>query len=98
MTQMEAAPGHDTGIIATTPGLAHNTQVPHTGVIAFNPVATHHINPTTDHPHTEVPHPTTLEIKVDLTHVHPTNHPGEMCTSCTPADHKANHITRGTSG
>ena len=73
MTHIEATPGHDTGIIATTPEVIH---VPHAEIIAINPAMTHHIDPTTDHPHTEVPQPTAPEIKVDPTHIHPTNPPG----------------------
>ena len=51
MTHIEATPGHDTGIIATSPGVAHNAQVPHTWVTAIYPATTHHIDPTADHPH-----------------------------------------------
>ena len=98
MTHIEAAPGHNTGIIATTPEVAHNAHTPHTGITAINPAMTHHINPTADHPHTEVPQPTTHEIKVDPIHVHPTNPAREICTSHIhiPADHKANYTTRRT--
>ena len=42
---IEAIPGHDKGIIVTTPGVAHNAPVPHTGVIAIDPTITHHIGP-----------------------------------------------------
>ena len=98
MTHIEATPGHNTGIIATTPEVAHNAHIPHTETTAIDPAVTHHTDPTTDHPHTEVPHPTTPEIEVDPPHVHPTNPPGEICTSLIhiPADHAANHTTRRT--
>ena len=98
MTHIEAIPGHDIGMIATTPRVAHYTQVPHTGVIAINPTVTHHINPNADHKCTEVPHHTTPEIKVDHIHVHSTKPQEKICIghTHTPAYHKANHITRGT--
>ena len=59
---------------------------------------THNTDPTTDHPHTEVPQPITHEIKVDPVHVHPKNPPGEICTGHIhiPADHKANYTTGRT--
>ena len=63
MTHIEAAPGHDTQIIATTPGLTHNTRLPHTAVTVIDPAVTHHTDPITDHPHTEVPHHTTQRLK-----------------------------------
>ena len=93
MTHIKAAPGHDAGIITTTPGVAHNAQVPHTGVITIDPTTTHHINSITDQAH-----PTTPEIEVDHIHIHPTNPQDEICIghTCIPADHEANHITRGT--
>ena len=96
MTHIEAAPGHDTGIIATTPEVAHGTHAPHTEITAINPTATHCINPTTDHLHTEVPQPTTPEMEANPIHVHPTHPPGEIHTGHIhiPADHKANHTTR----
>ena len=75
MAHIVATPGQGIGIIATTPGVVHDAQVPHTKVTAINPTATHHINCTADHPHTEVPHHTIPEIKVDPTHIHPTNPP-----------------------
>ena len=98
MTQIEAIPGHDIGIIATTPGIAHDPEVPHTGVIVINPTATHHINLTADHLHTEVPHHTTLEIKVNHIHIHPTKPQDEIHIghTHTPADHEANYTIRGT--
>ena len=74
MTHMEAAPGYDTKIVAITPGVAHDAQVPHTGVTAIDPTATHHMNPTADHMHTDIPHPTTPEINIDHIHIHSTNH------------------------
>ena len=98
MTHIEAMPGHDTGIIATSPGVAHDTPVPYTGVTTIDPAGTHHIDPTTDHSHAEVHHPTTPEIEADPAHIHPTNPPVEIHIGHThiPADHKANHITRRT--
>ena len=100
MIHIEAAPGHDTGIITTTPDIAHDAHVPHTGIKAINSTVTHHNDPTTDHPHAEVPHPTTQEITVDPPHVHPTNPPGEICTCCIhiPADYTAHYTTRRTPG
>ena len=59
MIHIEAIPGYDIGIIATTPGVAHDAQVSDTGVIAINPTMKHHINPTAYHPHTEAHHHTT---------------------------------------
>ena len=58
----------------------------------------HHIIPTADHLHTEAHHHTTPETEVTHIHIHPTNpqdgiHIGH---THTPADHEANHITRGT--
>ena len=98
MTHIEAIQGHNIEIIATTPGVAHDAQVPHTWVIAINPATTHHINPTTDHPCTKVPHHTTPEFKVNHIHIHPTKPQDKICIghTCTPADHEANHITRET--
>ena len=98
MTYIESNPGHDTGIIATTPEVAYDAHVPHTKNTAIDPTVTHHIDPTTHHPHTEVPQPTTPEIEVDPTHVHPTNSSGEICTGGIhiPADHKPNHTKRRT--
>ena len=98
MTHVEAAPGHDTGIITTTPGVAHDADIPHTEITAIDPTMTNHTNPTTDHPHTENLQPTTPEIEADPTHIHLTNLPGEICAGNIPipADHKANHTTRRT--
>ena len=98
MTHTEAAPGHDTGIIAATPGVAHNTHAPHIEITVTNATMTYHIDPTTDHPHTEVPQPTTPEIEVDPAHIPSANPPGEICTHHIhiPADHKATHTTRRT--
>ena len=59
MIHIEATPGHDTGIITTTPGVTPDAHIPHTEITAINPAVTHHIDPTADHPHTEVPQPTT---------------------------------------
>ena len=98
MTHTEATSGHDIGIIATTLEVAHNAYAPHTEITAINHAMTHHTNPTADHPYIEIPQPTTPEIEVDSIHVHPTNHPGEICTGHIhiPADHKANHTSRRT--
>ena len=98
MIHIEAIPGHNIGIIVTTPGVAHNAQVPQTEIIAINPAITHHIDPTTDHLHTEAHHHTTPETKVTHIHVHPTNPQDEIhiANTHTPADHEANHITRRT--
>ena len=98
MIHIKATPGHDTVITATTPEVAHDAHAPHTEITAIDPATTHHINSTADHPHTEVPQPTTPEIKVDPAHIHSTNPPGEICTGHIhiPADHKATHTTRGT--
>ena len=97
MIHIEAIPYHIIGIIATTPEVAHNAQIPHTGSIAINPAVTHHINPTTDHPHTEAHH-TTAEIEAIHIHVHPTNPQDEIHIghTYTPVDHEGNHITRRT--
>ena len=95
MIKIGAIPGHDILIIATIPGVAHNVQVPHTGVIAINPAMTQHINPTADHPCTEAHPHTTPETKVTHVCVHPTN-PQEKIHighTWTPVDHEANHIT-----
>ena len=92
---IEAAPDHDIGIITTTTGVAHNTQIPHTGVIAIDPTMTHHMDHTIDHPCTEGYH-TTPGTKVNCVHVCPTNPQDKIHIghTHTPADHKANHITR----
>ena len=39
MIHTEAIPGHDIGIIATSPEVAHNTHAPHTEITAINPAA-----------------------------------------------------------
>ena len=78
MIHIEAVPGHDIGIITTTPGVAQDSQFPHTVVIAIDPTVTHHINPTADHLHTEAHHHTTPEREVAHTHVHPTNPQDEI--------------------
>ena len=97
MIYIEAVPGHDTGIIATTPEVAHNTKVPHTGVIVINPAMIHHINHTADHQCTETHH-TTAETEGTCVHIHPTNPQDEIHIghTHTPADCEANHITRRT--
>ena len=98
MTHIQTTPDHDTGIIATILEVVHNAHIPHTEITAIDPTAAHHINLTADHPCTEVPHPTTLEITIYCSHVHPTNPPGVICTGHIhiPADHAANHMTRRT--
>ena len=95
MTHIEVTPGHDTGIITTTPEVAC---APHTEITAIDPTATYHIAPTTDHSHTEVPQPTTPKLEVDSIHILPTNPPGEICIGHIhiPADHEANNTTRRT--
>ena len=96
MIHIEAVPDHDIRIIATTTGVAHDAQVPHTGVIAINSTMTHHIDHTMDHPHTE-PH-TTPEIEAAHIRIHPKNPDDKIyiCHTRTPVDHEANHITRRT--
>ena len=98
MIHIEAIPDHNTGIIATTPEVAHNTQVLHTGVIAIDPAATHHINDTTDHLHTEAHHHTTSETKTTHIHIHPINPQDEIYIdhTLTPVEHEVNLITRRT--
>ena len=73
-------------------------QAPHTEITAIDPATNHHTDPTADHPHIEVPQPTTPEIKVDCIQVHPTDPTGEIHTSHIhiPADHEVNHTTRRT--
>ena len=62
MIHTEAIPGHNTGIIATTPEAAHNAQAPHTGFIVIDPTMIHHIHQTKDHQHIEAHH-TTPSVK-----------------------------------
>ena len=85
MTHIEAILDHNMGIITTITGVAHDAQIPHTGVIATDPNMTHHIDHIIDHPHTEA---TDIDI-------HPTNHQDEIYIGCThfPVDHKAKHST-----
>ena len=73
MIHIEAIPDHDIGIIATTPEVAHNVQIPHTGVIAINPAVTHYADHTAGHPCTGAHHHTTPETEAAHVHVHPTN-------------------------
>ena len=80
MIHIETVPGHDIGIIITTPRVAHDAQVPHARVIAINPAATHHIDPTRSHPHREVHHHMTPETEVGHVHIHPTNPQDEIHT------------------
>ena len=72
MIHIEAIPDYDMGIIATAPEVAHDAQVPYTGVIVIDPTVTHHIDPTADHLHTDAHH-TTPETEVSCCHIHPTN-------------------------
>ena len=99
MIHIEVIPDHDIGIIATSQEAAHGAQVPHTRVIAIDPTVTHHIDHTADHPCTE-PHNTTPEIEATHIHIHPTNPDDKIHIghTCTPVDHKANHITRRMPG
>ena len=94
---IEAVPDHDIGTIAIITGVAHTTQIPHTGVIAIDLTVTLHIDHTTDHPHTEAHH-TTPEIEACCIHTHHTNPHDEthIGHTHTPVDHEANHITRRT--
>ena len=91
MTHTEATPGHDIRIITTTLEVAHDAHTPHTENTEIDPNMTHHTDPTMDHPHIEVPQPTTPEIEVDLSHIHSTNPPGEIHRGQIhiPADYKA---------
>ena len=94
---IEAIPDHDIQIIAIITGVAHNTPIPHTGVIANGLAVTLHTDHTADHLHTEAHH-TTPEIEGCCIHIHHTNphnktHRGH---THTPVDHKANHIARRT--
>ena len=92
MIHIEAIPGHDIGIIITIPGVAHDAQVPHTGVIVIDPTVTHHIKLNADHLCTEA-HPHTIpESEVAHIHVHPTNPQDEIHIGHihTPVDHQAN--------
>ena len=92
---IEATPDHDIGIITTTTGVAHNTQIPHTGVIAINPIMTHHIDHTADHPHTEAHH-TTPGNKVTCIHIHPTNPQDEIAKQTTSQEEHQSKIRRST--
>ena len=94
---VEATPDHDIGLITTITGVTHDAQISYTGVIAIGSTVTHHIDHTTDHPCTEAHH-TTPGTEVTHVHIHPTNPQDEIHTfhTCTPADCKANHITRRT--
>ena len=95
MIHIDAIPDHNIGIIATTTGIVHDAQLPHTGVIAIDHTMTHHIDHTADHPDTEAHH-TSPEIETAHVHIHPTNPHDEIHIShtCTPVNHEANHITR----
>ena len=76
---IEAILDHDIGITAIITGVAHNTQILHTGVIAIDPAMTLHTDHTANHPHTETHH-TTPEIEACHIHIHPTN-PDDDTTS-----------------
>ena len=96
MICIEVVPGHNIGIITTTPEAVHNAPVLCTGVTAIYPTMIHHTNHTTDHPHIEAHPPTTPEIDGTHIHVHLTSHQDEIHIghTHTPVDHEANHITR----
>ena len=97
MIHIEATLDHDIGIIATTPGVAHDAQIPHTGVTAIDPTMTYNIYPTADHLCTETQH-TTPEIEATHVHIQPTNPLDKIQIghTHTPVDCKASHITRRT--
>ena len=65
---IEAIPDHGIGIFTTTTRVAHDAQIPHTGVIAINPALTHHIDHSTAHSYIEAHH-TTPEIEAAHIHV-----------------------------
>ena len=95
MFHIEAIPDYNIEIITTTTGVAHDAQIPHTGVMAINPAMTHHTDCTADHLQTEAHH-ITPEIEATHIHVHPI-YPHDKIHighTYTPVDHKANHITR----
>ena len=83
--------------IAIITGVAHTPQIPHTGDIAINLTATLHIDHTSDHLHTEAHH-TTPEIEACHVHIHHINPHDEthIGHTCSPVDHKANHMIRRT--
>ena len=94
---IEAVPDHDTGIITIITGVAHTTQIPHTGDIAINLTMTLHIDHTAALQHTEAHH-TTPQIDACHIHIHHTNPHKNTCIghTHTPIDQEANHITRRT--
>ena len=96
MIHIEAILGHDIGIIRTNPGVAHNSHIPDTGVIATDPTVICHINPTTDHLHTEVHHHTTPETKVTHIHIHPINPQDEIHIGHTHTPQSKPHHKRNT--
>ena len=65
MIPTEAVPGHDIGIIAATPGVAHDVHAPNIEITAIDCTTTHHTDLIAHHPHTEVLQLTTPEIIVD---------------------------------
>ena len=95
MVCIETAPDHDIEMITTTPEAVHIAPVPHTEVTAIDSTTTHHIDHTTDHPHTKAHPLTTPEIEVDHICIHPTIYQDEINVghTHTPVDHEANHIT-----
>ena len=98
MIHIETILGRDIGITDTIPEVAHDAQVPHTGVIAIDPAMTHHTEHTADHLCTEAHHHTTPESKATHIHVHPTNPEDEIYIghTCTPVDHDTNYTTKRT--
>ena len=92
----EANPGHEIGIIAATPGAAHNAHTPHIEVTAIDLTRTHHITLIAHQPHIEALQLATPEIIVNHTPDLPTNPQGEIHTDQVhiPAHHEANHTSR----
>ena len=94
---VEAILDQDIGILTIITGVAHDTQILHTGVIAIALTVTLHIDHTADHLCTGAHH-TTPEIEAYHIHIHPTNphNKPHIGHTHTPVDHKANHITKRT--
>ena len=64
----EATPGYDIGIIAATPGVAHETHAPHIEITAINPTTPEIIH------HVHI-HPTNLQGEICTGHIHiPADH------------------------
>ena len=95
MTLIEAILDHNIGIIAIITGVAHDTPIPCTGVIAVDLTMTLYTDHTADYLHTEAHH-TTPEIEACHIHIHSTNPHDEIHIghTCTPVHHEENHITR----